>query len=190
MRGIFKDQSGAALVIALIMMIALTVIGLASVMSSNFELKLSGNTRGSINAFYAADGGSQAARNTDVHDNFGLEVSVSGDKFTSWKELSEPDRNALPKHLQGQPIDMQRTAATQYSYSGVSFNTAPATTIYHTTEHRKPRGGGTSALFDYEFYITDTTGVDQEGSSWINPSRARIVEKIALIVPPKEGGNP
>jgi hypothetical protein len=56
---IYRNQSGAALVIALIMMIVLTLIGLASIFTSTFEMKISGNKKGSTNAFYRADGGIQ-----------------------------------------------------------------------------------------------------------------------------------
>ena len=50
-----KDQSGVALVLALIMIVILTLIGLASTYTSTFEMKLSGNKRGTTDAFYAAD---------------------------------------------------------------------------------------------------------------------------------------
>ncbi len=56
---VLKNQSGAALVIALTMMVVLTLIGLASIFSSNFEMKISGNKRGSTNAFYGAESGLQ-----------------------------------------------------------------------------------------------------------------------------------
>ena len=56
---ILKNQSGAALVIALVMMVVFTLIGLASIFTSTFEMKISGNKRGSTNAFYSADGGIQ-----------------------------------------------------------------------------------------------------------------------------------
>ena len=59
---ILKNQSGAALVIALVMMILLTLIGLASIFSSTFEIKLSGNKRCSTDAFYAADSGVQVVK--------------------------------------------------------------------------------------------------------------------------------
>src|SRR3989337_1858514 len=59
MSSCINDQSGAALVVALIMMILLTLIGLASTFTSTLELKLSGNKRGSTDAFYAAEGGGQ-----------------------------------------------------------------------------------------------------------------------------------
>jgi hypothetical protein len=55
-----KDQSGAALVIALLMMLVLTMISLASIFASTFEVKLSGNKRGSTEAFYQAENGVHA----------------------------------------------------------------------------------------------------------------------------------
>jgi len=56
---ILKNQSGAALVIALVMMIVLTLIGLASIFTSTFEMKISGNKKGSTDAFYRGEGGIQ-----------------------------------------------------------------------------------------------------------------------------------
>ena len=55
-----KNQSGAALVVALIMMVVITLIALASSYTSIFEIKISGNKRGGTNAFYAADAGVNA----------------------------------------------------------------------------------------------------------------------------------
>lgn len=46
-----------ALVIALIMMVVLTLIGLASTFTSTFEIMLSGEKRRSTDAFYGADSG-------------------------------------------------------------------------------------------------------------------------------------
>jgi Tfp pilus assembly protein PilX len=51
------DQNGAALVIALIMIVVLTLVGLASTFTSTFEIKLSGNKRASTDAFYSAESG-------------------------------------------------------------------------------------------------------------------------------------
>ena len=58
---IWKDQSGAALVIALLMMIALTLVGMGAIFTSTFEVQISGNKRGSTDAFYAAESGLQVA---------------------------------------------------------------------------------------------------------------------------------
>ena len=67
---ILKEQSGVALVIALIMIVVLTVIGLASTLNSTFELRLSGNKRGSTDCFYTADSGIQAAESNIANFNF------------------------------------------------------------------------------------------------------------------------
>ena len=55
--GCLKDESGAALVIALIVMVVLTLIGLAATFTSTFEILLSGEKRRATDAFYAADSG-------------------------------------------------------------------------------------------------------------------------------------
>jgi hypothetical protein len=52
-----KNESGMALVIALVMMTVLTLIGLAASFTSTFEIMLSGEKRRSTDAFYNADSG-------------------------------------------------------------------------------------------------------------------------------------
>ena len=54
---LLKNESGMALVVALITMIVLTLIGLASTFTSTFEIMLSGEKRRSTDAFYGADSG-------------------------------------------------------------------------------------------------------------------------------------
>ncbi|MCX8117005.1 MAG: pilus assembly PilX N-terminal domain-containing protein [Desulfobacterota bacterium] len=51
------NESGMALVIALVMMVVLTLIGLAATFTSNFEILLSGEKRRSTDAFFNADSG-------------------------------------------------------------------------------------------------------------------------------------
>ena len=86
----FNNQSGAALVIALIMMIVLTLIGLASSYTSIFEIKLSGNKRGTTDAFYAADSGVQIVM-ANI-DNFDLSKYDVGNKYN----YSQDTYNANP----------------------------------------------------------------------------------------------
>jgi hypothetical protein len=78
---ILKNQSGAALVIALVMMIVLTLIGLASIFTSTFEMKISGNKRGSTDAFYRGEGGIQVV--TARAENFSPSIhNYPYDPFT------------------------------------------------------------------------------------------------------------
>ncbi len=54
-----ENQNGVALVVALLMLLILTFIGLGSVSSTVFEAKISGNERSGSAAFYAASAGVQ-----------------------------------------------------------------------------------------------------------------------------------
>lgn len=56
-RSIWEDQKGVALIVALIILLVLTLIGMSSISSTFFESKISGNDRSGAAAFYAAKGG-------------------------------------------------------------------------------------------------------------------------------------
>jgi Tfp pilus assembly protein PilX len=56
-RSVIENEKGTVFVIALIMLIVLTLIGVGSINTSVFEAKLSGNERLRDAAFYAASGG-------------------------------------------------------------------------------------------------------------------------------------
>lgn len=50
-----RQQSGGTLIFGLVMLLALTILGLASIDSSNLELKMSGNALESSRVFHAAE---------------------------------------------------------------------------------------------------------------------------------------
>jgi len=54
---IVDNQKGIALVIALVMLLVLTLVGLSAISITSFEANISGNQRVYNMAFYAADGG-------------------------------------------------------------------------------------------------------------------------------------
>ena len=56
------NEKGAALLIALTIMLALTLLGAAATMTSSIEINIAGNQRKSIKAFYAADAGIEHAK--------------------------------------------------------------------------------------------------------------------------------
>ena len=62
-RSMWKDQKGMALVVALIMLLVLTLIGMSSISSTYYETKISGNDRFGTAAFYAAKGGVEVGMN-------------------------------------------------------------------------------------------------------------------------------
>jgi len=56
-RPIDNNQKGIALVIALVMLLVLTLVGLSAISMTSFEANISGNQRVYNMAFYTADGG-------------------------------------------------------------------------------------------------------------------------------------
>jgi len=60
---ILRDQKGVALVIALLMLLILTLIGISSMSTAWFETKISGNEWFGSQAFYAAKGGVEVGIN-------------------------------------------------------------------------------------------------------------------------------
>ena len=61
-----REEKGFILVIALMMLLVLTLIGIGSVNTSTYELLITGNYRVSEEAFYAADAGIQDGINRIV----------------------------------------------------------------------------------------------------------------------------
>jgi hypothetical protein len=166
---ILGNQSGVALVVALLMIVILSLIGIASSSNSTFEIKLSGNKRGSTDAFYTADGGTKSV--LPVIANFNTSAGYTTNLGT------------LPTELQSESIDMRMVAPIQDVPGGVAITTVPQVTIYHTTVTRVPRGLGMSAIaFLYNYYIVDAIGQDQMDLSLIR-SNCEIREKIVRLVP-------
>ncbi len=67
-RNILREKKGVALIIALLMLLVLTLIGISSISTTTFETSISGNERIRTDAFYAAEAGIQVAIN-QVPDN-------------------------------------------------------------------------------------------------------------------------
>ncbi len=86
---ILTNEKGAALVIALMMMIMLTLVGLGSIFTSTFEVKLSGNKRGSTNAFYAADSGVQVIM-ANI-ENFDLPGKYEDNQYDPFTDPANPN---------------------------------------------------------------------------------------------------
>jgi hypothetical protein len=150
---IFRNQSGAALVIALIMMIVLTLIGLASIFSSTFEMRLSGNKRGSTDAFYAADSGIQVVVG-------GVENFVLSSYNPSTHEYN--------------PF----TDAAKYNPTK-----AEVTITDLVAEKSPPRGFGFSAVhLEFEHFMVDSTGKDQLDTTGTK-STCLLQERVVRILP-------
>jgi Tfp pilus assembly protein PilX len=73
-----KDQKGIALVVALVMLLVLTLVGMAAVNLTSYEAKISGNERIYNNAFYAGDGGIENFRGRASTGEFVYSTATSG----------------------------------------------------------------------------------------------------------------
>ena len=152
---ILKDQSGVALVVALVMILILTLIALASSSTSIFETKLSGTKRASTEAFYAADTGiSQITTNTA---NFNLSsYDATTHIYTPFSDAA----NTTPN-----PTNVV------------------ATITYNPTQSGPPRGTGFSAVnLGYAYYQVQCVGQDQHSS--LSPaSTDTLQQEVVRLLP-------
>lgn len=172
---ILRNESGVALVVALLMIVILSLIGLASSSTSTFEIRLSGNKRGATDAFYTAEAGAQS-------------VMASTGNFSTAYYVAVPDSSSLAVELRNELIDSKLTSPSLSLPSGVSYQEAPQVTIYHTTKSTPPTASGFSAIhFEFQHYIIDSIGRDQLDAS-ANRSNCQIREKVVRLVPTMQGG--
>ena len=165
-----QNQTGSALVIALIILVVLTLISLSSSITSITEINLSGNKRGSTDAFYAADGGIQAA--TADLSNF--------NSSTSDYALIQ-NTGSISQDIINQSVDKCLPSNKVTFPAGVTFTTKPTIVIYHETSTRTPPGQ--SSFLNYEYYIIDSTGMDQAGTDLLRP-QSEVVTTVYRILPP------
>ena len=151
-----SNQSGAALVIALVMIIVLTLIGLASTFTSTFEIKLSGNKRGSTDAFYSADSGVQVV--LARIENFDLPSKYTDNKYNPFSDPA----NSNPTKAQ---VVIEHNAVQKGAPRGSGF-------------------GATGSL-GFEHYLIESTGMDQIEANPLKPS-CTIEEKVVRLVPGAE----
>jgi Tfp pilus assembly protein PilX len=134
---ILKNQSGAALVIALIMMVVLTLIGLASIFTSTFEMKISGNKKGSTDAFYAADSGAQVVTANAL--NFS---STHSNPYNPFADNTNPNPT--------NPTNAQAAITYNGSQQGAPRGY-----------------GISATQFQFEYFLIASTGTDQTDSSLV-----------------------
>jgi hypothetical protein len=72
------DQKGIALVVALVMLLVLTFVGVAAISLTSYEARIAGNERVYNNAFYAGDGGIENFRGRASTGEFVYSVATSG----------------------------------------------------------------------------------------------------------------
>jgi hypothetical protein len=126
-----KDQSGVALVIALLMIVILSLIALGSVYTSIFEIKHSGNLRASTSAFYSADSAIQiVAANAE---NFDMPGRYIDNKYDPFVDSSNPNPTQAK-------VTIEYDATQEGSPEGSGFS---------------------AINFEYEHFVIESKGRDQ-----------------------------
>jgi len=153
MSPILKEEKGAAIIVALIMMIVLTLIGIASTMTSTFEIKLSGNKRGETDAFYAAESGINVI--TARVENFArANYDPTTHKYNPFTDSSN-----------------------------VNVTSAAVNVTYDPTRGGPPRGSGYTAVnLEYDHFMIASIGKDRIETSSIK-STTTIEEKVLRLLP-------
>ena len=126
-----RNQSGAALVIALIMLIMMTLMVLAASLTSHFEIKLAGNKRGSTNAFYSADSGIQVSLGRI--ENFNIPGQYVDNKYNPFTDNNNPNPTNASVNITFNP-------AQQGAPRGVGIS---------------------AINFEFNHYVIESTGKDQ-----------------------------
>jgi Tfp pilus assembly protein PilX len=137
----------------------LTLIGLVSVSSSIFEIRLSGNKRGATDAFYGADSG----------------VQVAASNLASF-DLSKYDVANQYKYSQDasniNPTDAYIAILKDTMRSG-----AP-----------RGSGMGATGSIGFMYFLIESTGQDQVESNPVKSS-CTIEQEVMRILPTMQGGN-
>lgn len=156
---VFKDESGAVLVVALIMMVVLTLIGIAGSFTSIFEIMISGHKRGSTDAFYSADTGIQVV--VANIDNFDLAGKYVDNKYNPFTDAQNPN----PTNAQ---VTITYDTVQQGAPRGLGFSA--------------------TGNYEFRHYLIESTGKDQIDLS-SNRSTCTIQQKVVRLVPTLQGGN-
>jgi Tfp pilus assembly protein PilX len=104
-----RDQRGSALVYALLMLVVLTILGIAALTTSTVEVQISGNDKVYKRSFYAADGGSNMYselleqniedRGVWTNDTVRGDVLVHNGSFYLNSTVTTPPTNPTPVDL-------------------------------------------------------------------------------------------
>lgn len=186
-----EEQSGAALIIALIMIVVLTLIGLASTFNSTYEIKLSGNKRASTDAFYITDSRLKQTENhirtlvpkvalTTEWDP-ATDIGFSDDERKSGLNNSGPEGEGIKGTADIKSYQIHNsTNFPEFIFSLPSGQSLADTTeikIYPTV---LSAGTGVGAV-KAKTYIIDALGTDQITSLGLFKSRSQLRSKIMIF---------
>jgi Tfp pilus assembly protein PilX len=121
-RNILKEEKGVALVIALLMLLVLTLIGISSISTTNFETSISGNERVRTDAFYAAEAGIQVAINQVPDSTNPIPKTIIKEDSYYWSGGAKDEGN--PKSLTSLGLHPKAGFDSSWAFKRFQLNTA------------------------------------------------------------------
>ena len=99
-KNILRNQKGAALIIALLMLLVLTLIGINAINTTTFEANIAGNERIGTEAFYVSEGGVQVGLNK-LPDDTPIGRTKVGEDSYYWGGTPKDKGNPKPIQFVG-----------------------------------------------------------------------------------------
>ena len=122
-----QNQKGAVLVLALLLLLVMTILGISLINTATFDIQISGNERAQTDAFYAAEAGIQRAINQLPSRN-AIPRSTLKEETFYWS--GGPAEKGAPKPIEsfglyvppGDDIERYASMRIKANATGESFN--------------------------------------------------------------------
>jgi len=111
-----KDERGSALTITLLILVLVTVMGIAAINTSNIEIKIAGNQKLHEIAFYNADGGTEVAIEIVEQNIASAGFDDAGSEDFEIGNITGISLNLYLNPSSGKPSDANRDAYLPKNY--------------------------------------------------------------------------
>jgi hypothetical protein len=158
---LFGNQEGTVLIVALLMLVLLTVIGISAGTISSIDLQIAGNDKFYKTAFYAADGGTEVGaqlleQNIDARafttSTVG-NVTVTNNDF--WSQIQKPASNDASVALSGTNVGLK-------IWGNSALSTGGAIQLVAGYEGKGKGAGGSGAYLVHNILSQSTTATSAQ----------------------------
>lgn len=139
-----RNEKGLVLIIALLILLVLTLIGISAISTTTFETNISGNERVGTDAFYASEGGIQIGLN-QLPDTKPIPVTTIGTDSSCWS--GSPQNKNDPQSFKSLGLYPKAGFDVSWSFKRFQVNTTgssfKAMKELEVQSRFGPFGGGT-----------------------------------------------
>ena len=119
-RNVRGNEKGLVLIIALLILLVLTLIGISAISTTTFENSISGNERVGTDAFYASEAGIQIGLN-QIPDTKPIPVTAIGTDSSCWS--GSPLDKSSPQPLKSFGLSPKPGFDVSWSFKRFQVNT-------------------------------------------------------------------